>query len=110
VNPPEASFLVSGPLGSGNWETAQNPLNAKDLLFPGRGNRWTGSGKQENRPNSSAAQAPENARIAALKVTRLYEARLASDELIEALYELLAVADGTESPTSSTPCFSAQPE
>ena len=109
MNQPEASFLVSGPLGSENWDTAQKRLDPKELLFPGRGRNLTSSGKQENRPNCSPGQVPESVRTA-LKVTRVYRPAPAPDELIEALYELLTVADGSESPASSTPCFSAQPE
>jgi hypothetical protein len=107
VNRHEASFLVSAHIGSENWKTGRNPLNRKGLLFPGLGHSLNHSGKQENKQNSSAGQVWGGTHPAAPKVTRIYNPGSASDDLIEALFELLTSADGE---TADTPCFSVQPE
>jgi hypothetical protein len=110
VNRREASFLVSAPIGSENWKTARKPLNRKELLFPGRGRSLNHAGKQENKLDEPAIQVSDGAHPGAPKITRIYRLGPASDELIEALYELLASADGADAETTSMPCFSAQPE
>lgn len=107
MNRHEASFLVSAPIGKENWKTARKPLNPQELLFSGRGHSLRQSRKQENMPDQDAVQVSHGAHPASPKITRIYRPATPSDELIEALYELSALADEKK---VRAPCFSAQPE
>ena len=106
---PSASFIVSGPLGSGNWETDASPLKRKELLFPEVGQKETALGKQKN-VDAAPPQSP--AAGGAPRITRVYKAGPLADQLIELLYELLAmtgVGDQTLA-NPAAPCFSSKPE
>jgi hypothetical protein len=108
---PKSSFPVSHPQGAGNWETGAEPLIANDLLFPGPLQRKTAPGKLKSLPPKAGSRRRNSLdrTVPPMAIQRRYQTSVApTDDLIEALFQLLAVV-GEEGATSSSVSRPARP-
>lgn len=99
---PDVSFPVSGSLGCENWETDATHLNRKELLFPERGDEKSTSGKQKSGPVAPNSEGP--------RIARIYNPGPLSEQLVELLYELLAIAEPLPEDQLAPACFPARKE
>jgi hypothetical protein len=100
----DSCFSVSSTQGAKNWQTAADPLISNGLLFSGTLCEKEGSGKQKSGKSAGAlgGRKTRNRPTPPMAIQRRYQpAASALDDLVEALYHLLADSSGGEPRDSS---------
>jgi hypothetical protein len=95
----DSGFRVSGTQGLGNRETAPDALISNDFLFPSTLSEKVASGKLKSRSSATALGEckPVNSGAPPMGIQRRYQpAPGALDDLVEALYRLLADTVGAK--------------
>jgi hypothetical protein len=101
----DSCFSVCSPQGVENWQTAADPLISNGLLFSSTVSERKGSGKQKSREYAVALEGRNtlNRPVPPMAIQRLYQpAASALDDLVEALYHLLADTGDEPQDSSAT--------